>query len=75
MQEAFVKASNGLKGFRDEVSAKTWLYRIATNTLRDYLRSKIHWHDEVCNSISEQEFERCGNSAKIETSTCHRIVK
>ena len=67
-QEAFVKASNGLKGFRDEASPKTWLYRIATNTLRDYLRSKGHRNDAVCDSITEQELERCGNSVQIETS-------
>jgi hypothetical protein len=36
--------------------------------LRDYLRSNIHWHDEVFNSISEQEFEQCGNSAQVEIS-------
>ena len=67
-QEAFVKASKGLKGFRGEASPKTWLYRIATNTLRDYLRSKVHRNDAVCDSISEEELERCGNLEQIESS-------
>jgi len=67
-QETFVKAGKGLKGFRGEASPKTWLYRIATNTLRDYLRSKDHRHDEICDSISEEELERYGNSTQIETS-------
>lgn len=66
-QEAFVKASKGLKGFRGEANPKTWLYRIATNTLRDYLRSKAHRHDEACGSISEQELERYDSVAQIET--------
>jgi len=30
-QESFVKAWEGLKGFRSRSSFKTWLYRIATN--------------------------------------------
>ena len=30
-QESFVKAWEGLKGFRGAASFKTWLYRIATN--------------------------------------------
>jgi len=74
-QETFVKASNGLKDFRGEASPKTWLYRIATNTLRDYLRSKVHRHDEICDSISEQELERCGNSAHIEASIESGVIR
>lgn len=30
-QKTFVKAINGLKGFRKETSFKTWLYQIAIN--------------------------------------------
>ncbi len=37
-QEAFVKISQSLDGFRGESSLSTWIYRIATNTGLDHLR-------------------------------------
>jgi len=37
-QEAFVKASKALDGFRGDSSLSTWLYRIATNAAMDHLR-------------------------------------
>ena len=38
-QEVFVKAAKALEGFRGESKLSTWLYRIATNTALDRLRS------------------------------------
>ncbi len=38
-QEVFVKVSHGLQGFRGESQLLTWIYRIATNTALDRLRS------------------------------------
>ena len=38
-QDVFVKVSRGLDGFRDESHVVTWIYRIATNTALDRLRS------------------------------------
>jgi RNA polymerase sigma-70 factor (ECF subfamily) len=37
-QTAFLKAYEGLKGFRGQASFKTWLYRIAINLCKNYLR-------------------------------------
>lgn len=37
-QEAFVKVSRSLDGFRGESRLSTWIYRIATNTAMDHLR-------------------------------------
>ena len=37
-QEAFVKISKSLDGFRGESRLSTWIYRIATNTAMDHLR-------------------------------------
>ena len=37
-QEAFVKISRSLDGFRGESQVSTWIYRIATNTAMDHLR-------------------------------------
>lgn len=48
MQEVFEKANRGLKNFRGKSSLSTWLYRIATNTVLDKLKSgslKISYED------------------------------
>ena len=39
LQEVFEKASRGLKNFKSESKLSTWLYRIATNTAIDRMRS------------------------------------
>jgi RNA polymerase sigma-70 factor (ECF subfamily) len=38
-QEVFVKIHRGLGGFKGDSSLSTWIYRIATNTALDALRS------------------------------------
>jgi RNA polymerase sigma-70 factor (ECF subfamily) len=39
-QTAFLKAYEGLRGFRWQASFKTWLYRIAINICKNYLRDR-----------------------------------
>lgn len=39
-QETFVKAWTGLETFRTDASFSAWLYRLAANTCRDFLRSQ-----------------------------------
>ncbi len=39
-QEAFIKIYKSIKGFREESSFSTWLYRIVTNTCLDELRKQ-----------------------------------
>ncbi len=38
-QTVFLKASQALKDFRGESTLSTWIYRIATNTAADWMRS------------------------------------
>ena len=38
-QEVFIKVEKGLKNFRGESKLSTWIYRIATNTAVDRMRS------------------------------------
>lgn len=37
-QEAFLRAFRGLKGFKGQAKFSSWLYRIAVNVCRDWLR-------------------------------------
>ncbi|HMK34742.1 MAG TPA: sigma-70 family RNA polymerase sigma factor [Desulfomonilaceae bacterium] len=48
-QTVFLKAYEGLPGFTMASSFKTWLYKIALNTVRDYLRKRkpIHSTDAL----------------------------
>ncbi|HHY21728.1 MAG TPA: sigma-70 family RNA polymerase sigma factor [Bacilli bacterium] len=41
LQEVFVKCYKQISSFRGEANIKTWLYRIAVNQCKDYLKS---WH-------------------------------
>lgn len=39
-QNTFLRAFKGLQGFQQEASFKTWLYRIAINLSKNYLRDR-----------------------------------
>lgn len=44
-QEVFLKLNRGLSDFKGESSLSTWVYRVATNTALDKLRSRAHRED------------------------------
>jgi RNA polymerase sigma-70 factor (ECF subfamily) len=53
-QEAFVKVHQSLDKFRGESKLSTWIYRIATNTAMDKLRSSSSKVPFVSNSLPEE---------------------
>ena len=50
-QEVFVKINQALKTFKGESQVSTWIYRIATNSALDKLRSPS-FRQRGCNSLS-----------------------
>jgi RNA polymerase sigma-70 factor (ECF subfamily) len=54
-QEIFLKISKSLKQFRGEAGLSTWIYRIATNTAVDRLRSAAHRADRAAAEAPENE--------------------
>lgn len=54
-QESFVKISRSLDTFRGESSLSTWIYRIATNTAMDHLRSSSSKRDAEDKNLPTDE--------------------
>lgn len=57
-QEVFIKVSKNIDKFRGDSSIKTWIYRIATNTAKDFLKSRAYQASIKQTSISEKELEK-----------------
>jgi RNA polymerase sigma-70 factor (ECF subfamily) len=56
-QEAFVKVSKALDGFREDSRLSTWIYRIATNAAMDHLRSRASLKKAPKEPLGEEERE------------------
>ena len=46
-QDTYIKANQNLHTFKNESSLKTWVFAIATNLTKNFLRSKKRWTDNV----------------------------
>src|SRR6185437_5230254 len=47
VQEALVRATKALAGFRGDASVETWLFSITTRTAIDHLRSRRRFRTQV----------------------------
>ena len=57
-QDVFIKAWKAMDGFQSRSSEKTWLYRIAINTCRDYQRTGwFRWMDR---SVTPEDLLQTG---------------
>jgi len=54
LQEVFLKVDRHHASFRGEASVRNWIYRIATNTAKDYLKSR---YKKERDAISDVELE------------------
>jgi RNA polymerase sigma-70 factor (ECF subfamily) len=63
VQDAFIKASRSLAGFRGDASFRNWLYRIAMNTTRDWQRSLIRRKQAAEELARESEEAAVGRPA------------
>lgn len=59
-QEIFIKCYEKLKQFNQQSTIKTWLYRIASNHCKDYLRS---WHYRKI-TLSNKVFDHIPSKSK-----------
>lgn len=57
-QELFISVLKSINGFdRKKASFRTWLYKIASNRLVDYYRSKSYRYAQIEQPIEDYEFE------------------
>lgn len=61
MQDIFLKIFNSLQTFRHDASLNTWIYRIATNTVIDKLKSNAHKFSKVQHELNPSELHYNNN--------------
>ncbi len=54
-QEVLLKVSKALEGFRGDAQVSTWIYRIATNTALDRLRSRSYNEGAKTTSLDDDD--------------------
>jgi RNA polymerase sigma-70 factor (ECF subfamily) len=53
-QESFVKAARGIRGFKEKSAFKSWLWRIAINTAKDFKRREKRKDEQLAKIESQQ---------------------
>jgi len=76
-QEVFAKVSRGLDSFKGQSKLSTWVYRIATNTAIDKLRSSAHTQASGQTAL-EENAGVANNTPTIpqaDTSTDQKVIR
>jgi RNA polymerase sigma-70 factor (ECF subfamily) len=69
VQEVFEKVNRGLDGFKGQSKLSTWIYRIATNTALDKLRSSSFKHSSKQTLVEETAGTKDKNAWTGQTET------
>ncbi len=56
-QEVFIKVLKNRKGFRGESSIKTWVYHIATNSAKDFLKSRYKKDADLISDCDLEQYD------------------
>lgn len=72
VQETFLRAYRALSAFREECSAKTWLYRIAVNVCRNMKRS--WWWRHVDRAVEISNLPETSVPAAVEDDSLLQAV-
>ncbi len=68
VQETFIKAYRALPGFRGDSAFYTWLYRIASNTAKNYLASANRRFTDAAIDFNDAEQIEVGDTLKEQTT-------
>ncbi|KAA0548398.1 sigma-70 family RNA polymerase sigma factor [Bacillus sp. BGMRC 2118] len=74
-QEFLINTYKGLDRFHEQSSLKTWLYRIAINKCKDYLRSPFHrlFHFTDMEPLSKRD--KSAEQVSMEREQQHQVVE
>ncbi len=77
VQEVFTKVSRGLDSFNGQSKLSTWVYRIATNTAIDKLRSPAHRYSSDRTSLEDSAGIKPNTSriGQAETSIDQKVIR
>ena len=70
-QDTFVKAWRALPRFKGECSEKTWLFRIAINTCRDYQRTG--WFRHMDRRLTPEELSIPADAPQVDMGLLDRV--
>ncbi|HCJ40664.1 MAG TPA: RNA polymerase subunit sigma-70 [Ruminococcus sp.] len=75
-QDTFVAAFRGLQGYDDKKAEfRTWLYRIASNKIADYYRSKQYHQRVTEQSLDEMVIELSDDSDILESLAEKELIR
>lgn len=72
LQEAFIRAYQGLPRFREDAKFSTWFYRILVNLSRDWIRRRVRGRKLFCDFQPRREDEETDAPDIPDTSLCPR---
>ena len=77
VQEVFEKVNRSLDGFKGQSKLSTWIYRIATNTALDKLRSAAHKHSSKQAALEEAAGTQAKNAwtGQTQTSIEQKVIR
>ena len=77
VQEVFEKVNRSLDGFKGQSKLSTWIYRIATNTAIDRLRSAAHKHSSKQAALEETAGTQAKNAwtGQTQTSIDQKVIR
>jgi len=77
VQEVFEKVNRSLDGFKGQSKLSTWIYRIATNTALDRLRSAAHKHSSKQAALEETAGIQAKNAwtGQTQTSIDQKVIR
>ncbi|HEY2435315.1 MAG TPA: RNA polymerase sigma factor [Vicinamibacterales bacterium] len=73
LQEIFLSAHRKLESFRGDAALGTWLYRLATNHVLDYVRSRAARMGQLTDALDETALAVGGTTHRLADSAVARI--
>jgi RNA polymerase sigma-70 factor, ECF subfamily len=74
-QEIFISVYNNLNEFREQSTVRTWIYRIAINKCKDYVRSWHYTKTLLTNSFFQKSKDKSPEEAYLQNEQKEQVSK